>query len=65
MKVKDAIKEAVENRNASMAGGLCDFLWTRFHMTYSEVYDLVNRIAPISPAAWDQLLYLYDTMLSF
>lgn len=65
MKLKEAIKKAVEERNAEMAGKICDILWIRFHMTYNEVYALVNNIAPISPAAWDQLLYVFDTLLSF
>jgi len=53
--IDEAIRTAVERRDARLAGRVCDQLRLR-GLNYAQVHERVCRVAPISLAEWDQLL---------
>jgi len=54
------IKKAVHNQDASAAGYVCDYLRVYHKATYDQIYEFVNKVAPISIEDWDALLYEFE-----
>lgn len=61
MKLTDAIKQAVANRDSALAGKVADVLRFRCGMSYQESYEYVNRQSPIDIRDWESLMYEADT----
>ena len=57
MKVKDAIKKAVKERDCELFGKIADILRFRFRLNYDESYKLINKIEPISKRRYEEMLY--------
>ena len=60
MKLAEAIKKAVNEKNYTIAGKVSDFLRDKFNMNYNEVYEYVNKLIQIDRADWEELMYESD-----
>ncbi len=64
--IRDAIIQAVTDRNARVAGAVADALRFKLGMTYRESFDFVvgqcrrSGVKPPELADWDALLYEAD-----
>lgn len=56
MKFQEAIRKAVETKDAKLAGNMASWLRLDRGLNYREIYEMVNSIAPIDLATWDALL---------
>ena len=61
MKLTDAIRQAVQNRDANLAGKVADTLRFRCGMSYQETYEFVNQRSPIDLRDWEAMMYEADT----
>ena len=59
MTFEQAIRKAIEDRNPTLARQVADRL-RACSLNYDESYDMVNHLAPISEAAWAELLRQAD-----
>jgi hypothetical protein len=61
IKVRDAIKKAVDERNATLAGRIADVARFRYGLNYNATVDMVNRIMGRDVSAeWEGLMYEAD-----
>jgi hypothetical protein len=60
MTMRQAIKSAVTERNATLAGQVADKLRFRYGMNYEESLEVVQAVVPVDRADWDALLYAAD-----
>lgn len=65
MTLGKAFKQAIEDRNIRIIGGLVDICIFKHKMNYQEVFNLVKKANPkIDLASWDELLYEVDMSVS-
>jgi len=57
MKLKDAIKKAVDNKDASMAGKIVDTLRYHFTFDYDRVFNMFHRLTNITKEDFEKLMY--------
>ena len=62
MKLHDAIAKAIDERDATAAGAVADFLRFRVGLNYDQTFEAVQKVRPhVTLAKWDGLLYEADT----
>jgi len=62
MKVVEAIKQAVDTGNATMAGRCADILRVRCGMTYEQIFTFAREQVPtLTRAKWEGFMYEADT----
>lgn len=59
--MSEVIRQAVREKNPRKAGKVADVLRFRFGLDYESVYNVVNKIEPISKEDWEALMYEADT----
>jgi len=58
LKLKDLIKRAVEQSDASAAGNVADICRFKIGLDYHHTFELVRRMYPdLDAATWENLLY--------
>ena len=58
MKIKQAIKQAIETHNPAIAGTVVDLLRFNHGMNYGQILKLVQTVVPgIDPGEWDVPLW--------
>ena len=60
MTLKEAIKKAVDEDNATLAGRCADTMRFGFGLDYNESFAMVEKITGTDVATWDSLLYRAD-----
>jgi hypothetical protein len=57
MKLGEAIKKAVQERDAAAVGGIADFLRFKLGMNYEQSFQFVHKLIAIARDEWEVLLY--------
>jgi hypothetical protein len=60
MRLDDALKRAVQERNLRMIVKVVDLLRFKSGLTYAQTFAFVNQVTGIDEAAWEGLLYEAD-----
>ena len=65
MKLGEAIKKAVAERNGAKAGSIADQLRSRFGMNYEAVYNWAHKLTGVSLCDWEDFMYQADVESSW
>ena len=64
MKLPEAAKQAVKNKDARTAGGVADALRFRCGMNAEQSYQKVHEWTGVDREAWEELMYAADSLVS-